>query len=183
MGVPPQIAQIRADLPVSPANRGGLSREKYPSFPHEGAKFLLQARQPAVRLWRRRVVRPPIASPARSSKMMYRHVSLHQPAKRALRGRLHIIRRPRRLAGARQAPEDHRYRTGLIHGKSGWHKASPVIFEIPARADQRLKACREAVPNHEAGINPGENSGWRLPAESYAANSISSWYSVPSRST
>jgi len=47
-----------------------------------------------------------------------------------------------------QAPEDHRYRTGLTHRASGWHNASPVMVEIPVRADQRPEAWKEAAPNH-----------------------------------
>ena len=51
-----------------------------------------------------------------------------------------------------RAPEDHRYRAGLIH-KSGCLCGSPVIIEIPVRADKRHGNLKEgAAPNHGEGI-------------------------------
>lgn len=66
---------------------------------------------------------------------------------------------PRRPAIAGQAPEDHRYRTGLTHRALGWHEASPVMVEIPVRADQQPEAGKEAAPNHGRRDRPSYAPG------------------------
>jgi hypothetical protein len=62
---------------------------------------------------------------------------------------------PRRPPRVGQAPEDHRFRTGLTHGAARWHEASPVKVEIPVRAAPQPEAGQEAAPNQRRRDRPG----------------------------